>query len=656
MTSPGVNPDIEAHTGDPMEAQPSIDEVPLPRSTPNTPPLTNADAQRQVTDTNGHHNRNTPALQFGADYSGVHWDRKHGDSSDGLWSMYLTEAEKQDMQITENWKEYTDGVLVFTGLFSATIAAFIIESYKLLSPDTGDITNTLLAQISVQLVNISNGIPLANVVAQSRQPFKPTASAVRVNVLWFTSLILVLICALLATTMQHWSRWYRQLAQHRGPVHRRGLIRAFMFEGILKFGMSRAFATMLTLMHVSVFLFFAGLVEFLFPIYTPVAYATLSCITVFALAYANLTVLPNIYPNCPYSTPLSGFTWRISQFSMLVFLWIALKSEGLFRRLLSNLRSLANQHAPEPYSSTRRTWRGGLKSQIGMRRQWLSQSLWRTIELSAYRTDPIVVTSALEWTFTVLNQDQEIEDFVARVPGFFDSRVVPDATSAVLRLIDDQPNPIFASRLYDLLNTCISETSILDDRRRKNRLRICMRCLWYFGRAYNQSGSYWTLPSYFSLTLASPEVTRLVRAEEDSAIRVLGRCFGALVANKLAADRESISQEELACLSAILGTESREVVSLLGQPGAIKLANIVSLTSVDGDSLVGGAMPSDVLDIFEETLRILSQTLLTADQTDLSLPENLVARFREIYSQAPNWLKDELQHISDRLQSSSSHA
>ncbi|KAH9159998.1 hypothetical protein EDB89DRAFT_1801517, partial [Lactarius sanguifluus] len=219
------------------------------------------------------------------------------------WSIYLTEAEKQDSEVTESWKGDTDGILVFTGLFSATVAGFIVESYKKLSPDSSDTTNALLAQISVQLVNISNGIPLAEagVAAQSRQPFKPTSSAVRVNVLWFLSLVLSMNCALSATLMQQWARRYQELAQRP----RRGRMRAYIFDGISRFGMARAIATMPTLLHTSVFLFFAGLVEFLFPIYTPVAYTTLGCIVVFALAYGVLTILPNIYLNCPYATPLS---------------------------------------------------------------------------------------------------------------------------------------------------------------------------------------------------------------------------------------------------------------------------------------------------------------------------------------------------------------
>jgi len=432
--------------------------------------------------------------------------------------MYLTEAEKQDAQVTENWKGDTDGILVFvspspvhhvcvrrlnrilkTGLFSATVAAFIIESYKLLSPDSGDTTNALLTQISGQLLNISNGTPLTSVVTQSSQPFKPTSSAVRVNVLWFLSLVLSLNCALSATLMQQWARRYQELAQRRGATHRRGRMRAYIFDGLNRFGMAQAVATMPRLLHISVFLFFAGLVEFLFPIYTTVAYATLGCIVGFALAYAVLTVLPNIYLNCPYGTPLSGYTWRISQFFVFVFLRTILE----IRKSLSKIWSFVNQLAPESHET--------LEEQVKMHRQLFWQGLRKSVELSAYRAKSMVVTGALEWTLTALDEDKEIEDFAARVPGFFDSRVVPDATSAVLSLMSHEPttDPIFGSRLYDLLKTCIPETSVLDERMRKNRLRICLNCLWYFGRAYNQPGVSQPLPSYFPNSLI-PEIIRRV--------------------------------------------------------------------------------------------------------------------------------------------------
>ncbi|KAH9053311.1 hypothetical protein EDB87DRAFT_1652133 [Lactarius vividus] len=182
-------------------------------------------------------------------------------------------------------------------------------------------------------------------------------------------------------------------------------------------------------------------------------------------------------------------------------------------------------------------------------------------------------------------------------------------------------DPIFGSRLYDLLKTCIPETSILDEWRRKNRLRICMKCLWCFGRAYNQLGSSQVFPSYFPHALASPEITRLVQVEEDFGVRVMGRCFGALIANKLAADLESrihpISDEELACLSAILGTKSHNVTLLLRQPGAVILVNMISLMFDEIGGLATNTVPSGLLDVVQQTLGTLSQTLLPEENAEI---------------------------------------
>ena len=81
--------------------------------------------------------------------------------------------------MTESWRGDTDRILVFvspapvylvrvrrlthilkTGLFSATVTSFIIESLQNLSPNPSDMTNALLTQISQQLVNMSNRTPL----------------------------------------------------------------------------------------------------------------------------------------------------------------------------------------------------------------------------------------------------------------------------------------------------------------------------------------------------------------------------------------------------------------------------------------------------------------------------------------------------------------
>ncbi|KAH9175828.1 hypothetical protein EDB89DRAFT_2133741 [Lactarius sanguifluus] len=197
-------------------------------------------------------------------------------------------------------------------------------------------------------------------------------------------------------------------------------------------------------------------------------------------------------------------------FSAIGYLWTILKFECRLRKSLPTLWGLASRHAPEP--DVLKRWRETIENQVKTRRQWFSQGMRKSVKLCAYTADSTVVTSALEWTLTALDEDKEIEDFAARVPGFFDSRVVPDATLSVLPLMSHRPNanPIFGSRLYDLLKTCISETSPLDDKMRKNRLRVCMKYLWHFGQKYNELGPSQVLPSYFPDALASPGITRRI--------------------------------------------------------------------------------------------------------------------------------------------------
>ncbi|KAJ6559989.1 hypothetical protein B0H19DRAFT_1375907 [Mycena capillaripes] len=61
-----------------------------------------------------------------------------------LWTVYVSEAEKYDRSLVETWKSDMEGLLIFAALFSAILTAFIIESYKSLTLDPGDITVHLL--------------------------------------------------------------------------------------------------------------------------------------------------------------------------------------------------------------------------------------------------------------------------------------------------------------------------------------------------------------------------------------------------------------------------------------------------------------------------------------------------------------------------------
>lgn len=361
----------------------------------------------------------------------------YGDSSDKLFSVYLSQAEKFDKESSESWKGDTEGILVFTGLFSATVAAFIIESYKQLQPDSSETMVLLLAQISQQIAALSNGTSISIPSTLPNQTFRPTSSAVRVNILWFLSLTLSLTCALLATLMQQWVRRYLQVSQRWYAPYKRARIRTFFAEGVERFGLPRAVEALPALLHASVFLFFAGLIDFLLNINHKVAISLLSAVAMGASSYFLCTALPLIYPNSPYQTPLTTLLWVLQQVTLVSTL-------ELMRRVVKFVYEHTGLVAWKLY--------GRLICLLGDHSRRLAQGFSRSREAIALGQPTSMDARALGWTLDALDEDHELEQFVAAIPGYYRSSTVRPPAVALKHLIhhDGLDSPLEA-RILDLL-------------------------------------------------------------------------------------------------------------------------------------------------------------------------------------------------------------
>ncbi|KAJ7056164.1 hypothetical protein C8F01DRAFT_964703, partial [Mycena amicta] len=226
-----------------------------------------------------------------------------------LWAVYVSEAEKYDKSLVESWKSDMEGMLIFAGLFSASLTVFIVESYKTLTPDSGDATVQLLAQISQQLSSAANGTVYT--------PEGPTAvraapqSAIVCNVLWFLSLGLSLTCALVATLLEQWARDFLHRAEMRSSPVLRARIYSYLYYGLKHFQMHTVVDIIPLLLHAALLLFFGGLVAFLLPINHVVAGVAAGVLLVLLCVYMTLTVLPIWNLDCPYRTPLTNGVWRL---------------------------------------------------------------------------------------------------------------------------------------------------------------------------------------------------------------------------------------------------------------------------------------------------------------------------------------------------------
>ncbi len=194
--------------------------------------------------------------------------------------------------------------------------------------------------------------------------------------------------------------------------------------------------------------------------------------------------------------------------------------------------------------------------------------------------------------------------------------------------------------------------------------------LWHCARAYNQLGVSVPLPSFVRITLARPEITRRIHIGRDLIARVIRRCFGALIVNKLVDDFKSrisfnsgVYDAELACISSILGIWPSEVLRWPRPSAVIKLLNVVSLVSGEIETLfTSGTMPIDVLNIVQQTIDIISPELVLGGAFACGdLPMDQVLLLREIclkianaqpdsrFSDQTVGILDQLQQISKQL-------
>ena len=243
--------------------------------------------------------------------------------------MYLDEVKEDDKRIADAWKEDSNGILVFvspnlritrfismtsfkTGLFSATVGAFIIEFYKQLSPNSGNQTVIPLANGTYTII--------------AGQPSPPSAAIVWVNAMWLISLVLSLTSALIATLLQQWARRYVEIPHRPSDPKDRARVRSFLFLGTEIYQMRFAVQMAPTLLHLSVYLFFAGLVIVFRTINKSVAIAVEVSVGIFGLAYITLSILPCLDVRCPYRTPMSYLLWypthAIPSFVAVCIRWI----------------------------------------------------------------------------------------------------------------------------------------------------------------------------------------------------------------------------------------------------------------------------------------------------------------------------------------------
>ncbi|KAH9475124.1 hypothetical protein JR316_0012235 [Psilocybe cubensis] len=233
------------------------------------------------------------------------------------WKILLDPLLEREKKRCDSWNTEIQNLLIFAGLFSGLVTAFIIESYKTLQPDPNDDIVAILSSISQHISNSSNHSSAATLPSST---FIPPRAAVRVNVFWFISLILSLTVILSGIiTMQ----WLREHQAYTGQSSKDMIaILNMRVESLEKWHVKNIITTFPLVLALALVLFFAGIIDFLHVLGNhTVLVAVAVVITITLILLVASTTLPSaqctfLYlwlghqdpPSpCPYKSPQSGF-------------------------------------------------------------------------------------------------------------------------------------------------------------------------------------------------------------------------------------------------------------------------------------------------------------------------------------------------------------
>ncbi|KZT40782.1 hypothetical protein SISSUDRAFT_1118062 [Sistotremastrum suecicum HHB10207 ss-3] len=116
------------------------------------------------------------------------------------WSTVLQTALKLVKERVKYWQDSLDTTLLFIALFSAIVTAFLLPTLSALSPAPGQNTDQLLQNLADLIFELAT---LNNLRTPTRarlpEPFVPARSDEISAALWYSSLILSILCAGLST-------------------------------------------------------------------------------------------------------------------------------------------------------------------------------------------------------------------------------------------------------------------------------------------------------------------------------------------------------------------------------------------------------------------------------------------------------------------------
>jgi hypothetical protein len=385
-------------------------------------------------------------------------------------------------------------------------------------------------------------------------PLSPSNYIKWVNALWFLSLSISLTSAMLATILQQCARRYLRITQRpQYSPHDGARIRAFFARGVDLMRFSWMVEAIPTMIHISLFLFFSGLLLYLFNTSHFVFCAVVWWIAASAVAYLVITFMPIRRLDSPYHAPLSPLAfWVYAAISYLVVLVLP-HLIWLKGKTLEHFQCLADKYLAA----------------------CSHQGMDKMAELDAREQSPDIDSFILKWTFEAhsLASDYQLDKFFEGFLAFYDSvRTVPDQQRRLATLGSGG----FASALAAFLNRSLLSNSVSVSVKRAQFITcvkvadaIHVTALWDLLSLTAVQNVVQTVETGLSLRRRS-------RPDEE-----IGLCAQTIVADIIAKvqRRDDNDANWITLVVAQLDKPEDEIRRYLAHGDSVLLANLVHITS-----------------------------------------------------------------------------
>ncbi|KAL1679552.1 hypothetical protein EV122DRAFT_277132 [Schizophyllum commune] len=221
-----------------------------------------------------------------------------------IWRVLLDEGKVRDARTVQSWSDTADIYLVFTGLFSAVVTTLVVQSSQALQPNATEKNMAILSHVLLSIQPYGSAMHTApfSIVAETS---RPSVMDYWGNRFWFISLALSLFAAFMAVLIRQWVHEYERAVA--GHAKHRVLVGQYRYSGMKRWRVPFIVALLPMMLHLALLFFFVGLILYVFKLDRSMAWALAAFTMFFYSLYLLTTVLPMIFVDCPYQTPVSYY-------------------------------------------------------------------------------------------------------------------------------------------------------------------------------------------------------------------------------------------------------------------------------------------------------------------------------------------------------------